>query len=147
MQFKDETEMNDEPYADDCDALQRMVRNGRKGIKELAAHLWPYMNQSSGYARVAACLNPEKDKKFALDELASAMKFCGRYDPLYYLCDATLHARPERRAPRDEEVQIVETIKDATNVLKMALSQLENMRQQTREEDYAKDSPRIARYR
>lgn len=39
------------------------------------------------------------------------MVFCERFDPLFYICDETLHHRPERRASEDEQARLVTAIK------------------------------------
>ena len=51
------------------------------------------------------------------------------YDPLFYACDETLHGRPDRVAPEDEEVRLVEAINGAASVLDRAMRQLEGLRE------------------
>jgi len=77
-----------------------------------------------------ACLNSEKDERLTFGQIIAAMKFCECYDPLMYACDDTMHARPDRRAPKDEEVKLVEAINGAASTLQRAMKQLENLRQQ-----------------
>lgn len=45
-----------------------------------------------------------------------------------YVCDETLHARPDRKAAADEEVRLVEAINGAASVLDKAVRQLEHLR-------------------
>ena len=118
-------------YDDEHDALAQMIANGPYQLKEVAAHLWPGMKPDSAYAKMKACLNPQGDQQFKFHEIIAAMKFCGQFDPLYHLCDETLHARPPRIAPADEEVKLVECINSATSVLQKALLQLERLRTPT----------------
>ncbi len=59
------------------------------------------------------------------------MKFCERYDPLMYVCDETLHARPDRKTVEDESVKLVETINSAALAMTKAMTQLERLRSAT----------------
>lgn len=114
-------------YEDEYEALNMMISNSGKSSKELAGYLFPHMKPDSAYARLKACLNPEKDERLTFGQIIAAMNFCGQYDPLMYACDETLHARPDRKAPDDEKVRLMESIKDAATVMKQALSKLESM--------------------
>jgi hypothetical protein len=112
-------------FDDEFEALNLMVSNSQKSSKQLASYLFPHMKPDSAYARLRACLNPEKDERFTFGQIIAAMKFCECYEPLLYACDETLHARPPRIAPEDEEVKMVEAITGATEALNKALRQLE----------------------
>lgn len=111
-------------YEDEYDALAQMVANSSKSAKELAVFLFPHLKLDSAYARLKACMNPEKDERLTFGQILAAMRFCGRYDPLMYACDETLHARPDRKAPEDHAVRLLETIDAATATLNAALKQL-----------------------
>jgi hypothetical protein len=115
-------------YEDEYEALNLMVSNSQKTPKELAAYLFPHLKLDSAYARLKACLNSEKDERFTFGQIVAAMKFCECYDPLMYACDETLHARPDRKAPKDEEVKLVEAINGAASVLNKAMRQLDQLR-------------------
>jgi hypothetical protein len=117
-------------YEDEFEALNLMVSNSSKTVKELAVFLFPHLKMDSAYARLKACLNSEKDERLTFGQIIAAMKFCECYDPLMYACDDTMHARPDRRAPKDEEVKLVEAINGAASTLQRAMKQLENLRQQ-----------------
>ncbi len=52
-------------YDDEYDALNRMVANSSKSAKDLAVYLFPHLKMDSAYARLKACLNPEKDDKLS----------------------------------------------------------------------------------
>lgn len=117
-------------YEDEYEALNLMVSNSAKTAKELAIFLFPHLKLDSAYARLKACLNPEKDERLTFGQIIAAMKYCECYDQLMYACDETMHARPERRAPKDEEVKLVEAINGAASTLQRAMRQLENLRQQ-----------------
>jgi len=114
-------------YDDEFDALAQMIANGPYELKEVACHLWPGMKKDSACSKIKACLNPQGDQEFKLYEIIAAMKFCGQFDPLFYLCDETLHARPPRVAPEDEEVKLVEAISTAAKVMQSAMAQIERL--------------------
>ncbi|BDE74088.1 hypothetical protein [Delftia lacustris] len=111
-------------YEDEYDALAQMIANSEKSAKELAVYLFPHMKLESAHARLRACLNAEKDERLTFGQIIAAMRFCGRYDPLMYACDETLHARPDRKAPEDQAARIAESIDSATATLNQALKAL-----------------------
>lgn len=111
-------------YEDEYDALAQMIANSEKSAKELAVYLFPHMKVESAHARLRACLNAEKDERLTFGQIIAAMRFCGRYDPLMYACDETLHARPDRKAPEDQAARIAESIDSATATLNQALKAL-----------------------
>lgn len=115
-------------YEDEYEALNLMVSNSKKTVKELAGFLFPHLKLDSAYARLKACLNPEKDERLTFGQIIAAMKFCECYDPLMFACDETLHARPDRKAPKDEEVKLVEAINGAADTMQKAMRQLEHLR-------------------
>lgn len=117
-------------FEDEYEALNLMISNSGKTAKELAVFLFPHLKMDSAYARLKACMNSEKDERLTFGQIIAAMKFCERYEPLMYACDETLHARPDRRAPKDEEVRLVEAMNSASSMLAKAMKQLEVLRQQ-----------------
>lgn len=117
-------------YEDEYEALNLMVSNSHKTAKELAGYLFPHLKLDSAYARLKACLNPEKDERLTFGQIIAAMNFCECYEPLMYACDETMHARPDRKAPEDEEVRIVEAMNQAASVMQKAMRQLEQLQAQ-----------------
>ncbi|MFA6204413.1 MAG: hypothetical protein WC710_14640 [Gallionella sp.] len=115
-------------FDDEFEALNLMVSNSKRSPKELAGFLFPHLKQDSAYARLKACLSPDKDERLTFGQIIAAMKFCECYEPLLFACDETCHARPARISPRDEEVKLVEAISGATETLNKAMRQLENLR-------------------
>ena len=111
-------------YDDEYDALNQMIANSDKSAKELAAFLFPERKLDSAHARLRACLNPERDERLTFGQIVAAMRFCGRFDPLMYACDETLHARPDRKAPEDQAARIADVIDGATTTLNAALKAL-----------------------
>lgn len=114
-------------YEDEFEALQLMISGSERSFKEVAAYLFPHLKPESGYARLKACLNPDKDERLTFGQIIAAMNFCERYDPLMFGCDETLHARPDRKAPEDEQVRLVAAINEASSTLNKAMRQLERM--------------------
>jgi hypothetical protein len=115
-------------YDDEIDALNQMVSNSERTTKEVAQFLFPDMSSESAYAKLKACLSPTGDQRLRFGQVLAAMRFCGHYDPLYHACDETLHARPSRVAPEDEQVRIVEVIGAAASTLERAMAQLDRLR-------------------
>lgn len=114
-------------YEDEFEALQLMISGSERSFKEVASYLFPHLKPESAYARLKACLNPEKDERLTFGQILAAMKFCERFDPLMFACDETLHARPDRKAPEDEQVRLVAAINEASSTLTKAMRQLERM--------------------
>lgn len=111
-------------YEDEFEALQLMISSSGRSVKEVAAYLYPHLKPESAYARIKACLNPEKDERLTFGQIIAAMVFCERFDPLMYACDETLHARPDRKAPEDEEVRLVAALSEASQMMERAMKQI-----------------------
>jgi hypothetical protein len=118
-------------YEDEHEALQLMVSSSGKSIKEIAAFLWPDMKPESAYAKLKACLNPKGDENFRFGQVIALMKFCNSYEPLEYICDETMHARPDRKAPTDDVVKLTEVIQGAADTMRNAMGALERLQMQT----------------
>ncbi|WP_333710347.1 hypothetical protein [Malikia spinosa] len=111
-------------YDDEFEALNMMVSNSEKTAKELASFLFPHLKPESSYARLKSCLNPEKDERLTFGQIVAAMRFCNRFDPLYFACDETFHGRPEIKAPEDEEAKLAMVISEAASVMDRALKKI-----------------------
>ncbi|MBR8248662.1 hypothetical protein [Burkholderia cenocepacia] len=118
-------------YEDEHEALQLMVSNSGKTIKEVASFLWPDMKPESAYAKLKTCLNPKGDESLRFGQVIALMRFCNSYEPLQFACDETMHARPDRKAPEDDVVKLTETIQTAADVLTKASAALERIQAQT----------------
>jgi hypothetical protein len=114
-------------YEDEFEALQMMISGSDRSFKEVAGYLFPHLKPESAYARLKACLNPEKDERLTFGQIIAAMKFCGRFDPLMFACDETLHARPDRKSADDESVRLVAAMNDAALTMQKAMRQLEQL--------------------
>ncbi len=118
-------------YEDEYDAYATMIGNSGRSLKECASHLYPVMKPESAYAKLKAKLDPHGSEHLRFSEVTALMRFCDCYDPLMYLCDETLHQRPDRKASEDEEVRLVEAMTGAADVLKKAMRQLERLQDRT----------------
>lgn len=114
-------------YDDEFDAISTAIGNSGKPFKEVAKHMFPEMKPESAYARLKACCHVDGDQRLSFGQVIRLMYFCGCYDPLMYACDETMHARPDRKAPEDEEVRIVEAMNNAAEIMSKAMRQLEHL--------------------
>jgi len=112
-------------YEDEYDALQTMIGSSGKSLKECASFLWPDMKQASAYAKLQARLDRTGDEQFSWRQVIALMTFCDAFDPLLDACDQTMHARPDRKAPADEEVRLTQAIEGAATELRRAMLALE----------------------
>jgi hypothetical protein len=115
-------------YDDEFDAIQHAISDSGKDFKAVAAHIFPDMKPESAYARLKTCCNPTGDQRLTFGQVIRLMRFCECYDPLMHACDETLHARPDRKAPEDEETKLVEVIDHAANTLERAMRALDHVR-------------------
>lgn len=115
-------------YEDEFDAIATAIGESGKAFKDVAAYMFPDLKQESAYARLKACCNPTGDQRLTFGQVIRLCRFLGQYDPLFYACDETMHARPDRKAPKDDEVKLVAAISAASDVLNQALKQLERVR-------------------
>lgn len=115
-------------FADEFEALTLMVAHGTKTRQQLAGHLWPHMKPESRYAKLTACLSSSGDERLSFGQVLAAMAYCESFEPLMYACDETLHARPERKAPQDERMRLVQVISSAAATMDRAMKQIEAMK-------------------
>jgi hypothetical protein len=115
-------------YDDEFDAIATAIGNSGKPFKIVAAHMFPDMKPESAYAKLKACCNPTGSERLTFGQVLRLMEFCESYDPLYYACDETLHARPDRKAPEDEAVKLAEVINSAANTLERAARALDHIK-------------------
>jgi len=91
------------------DALRVCIIKSGYSIERVARELWPYhKNEHYAYKKLWDALHEKRSQKLELEEYIFIMNFCKCYDPLYYMCDATLHERPE---PISLEIE-TETLKE-----------------------------------
>ena len=115
-------------YDDEYDAIATAIGNSGKPFKLVAAHMFPDMRPESAYAKLKACCTPTGSERLTFGQVLRLMNYCECYDPLLHACDETLHARPDRKAPNDEAVKLVEVINQATNTVERALLALEHLK-------------------
>jgi len=115
-------------YDDEFDAIATAIGNSGTPFKIVAAHMFPDMKPESAYSRLKECCNPTGDQRLTFGQVVRLMAFCECYDPLYHACDETLHARPDRKAPEDEAVKLMEVINGAANTLERAARALDHIK-------------------
>ncbi|SFU99386.1 hypothetical protein SAMN04489707_106311 [Paenacidovorax caeni] len=115
-------------YDDEFDAITTAIGNSGKPFKDVAAFMFPDMKVESAYARLKACCNPSGDQRLTFGQVLRLMAFCESYDPLYHACDETLHARPDRKAPEDEAVKLMEAINNAADTMNRAMRAMEQLK-------------------
>lgn len=115
-------------YDDEFDAIATAIGNSGKPFKIVAAHMFPDMKPESAYARLKECVNPTGDQRLSFGQVVRLMAFCEQYDPLLHACDETLHARPDRKAPEDEAINLMEAINSAANTMERAMRAVEHLK-------------------
>jgi hypothetical protein len=114
-------------YDDEFDAIATAIGNSGKPFKLVAAHIFPDMKPESAYARLKECCSPLGTQRLTFGQVVRLMQYCEAYDALYYACDETMHARPERKAPADELVNLTEVIHGAADTMNRALKAIEHI--------------------
>ncbi len=114
-------------YDDEFDAIASAIGESGKPFKIVAAHIFPDMKPESAYARLKECCSPTGDQRLTFGQVIRLMRFCEAYDPLQYACDETLHARPTRKDPSDELVNLTEVIHGAADTMNRALKAIEHI--------------------
>lgn len=115
-------------YDDEFDAIATAIGDSGFDFKVVAGHIFPDMKPESAYARLKQCCSPTGDQRLTFGQVIRLMVFCGAYDPLMHACDETLHARPDRKAPEDEETKLAQVIQGAANTMERALKALDHVR-------------------
>lgn len=114
-------------YDDEFDAIATAIGNSGKPFKIVAGHMFPDMKPESAYARLKECCSPTGTQRLTFGQVIRLMRYCEAYDPLQYVCDETLHARPTRKDPSDELVNLTEVIHGAADTMNRALKAIEHI--------------------
>jgi hypothetical protein len=112
-------------YDDEFDALAQTIANSDKTFKQCACYLFPHLKQESAYARLKACLNPEKDERLTLGQIIALARFCEAYDALHFMADELDHERPAKKAPEDELARLQREYINAVKALQSLTPKLE----------------------
>jgi hypothetical protein len=115
-------------YDDEYDALAQMIANSGKPFKDVAAFLFPHLNDRSAYARLKNCLNPDRDEHLTFGQILAAMRFCGQFDPLYFACDDSSHERPKVITKEDELQRLLRAYLDARDTTDRLGPRIEKLR-------------------
>lgn len=114
-------------YDDEYDAIATAIGESGKPFKLVAAHIFPDMKPESAYAKLKECCSATGDQRLTFGQVIRLMRFCEAYDPLLHACDETLHARPSRKDPSDELVNLTEVINGAADTMSRALKAIEHI--------------------
>jgi hypothetical protein len=115
-------------YDDEFDALAQMIANSGKPFKDVAAFLFPHLNDRSAYARLKNCLNPDRDEHLTFGQILAAMRFCGEFDPLYFACDDLSHERPKPVTKEDELATLLRKYLEAADTVTRVQPHIERLR-------------------
>lgn len=104
-------------YRSGADALAAMVDLSGLDRAGCARRLvdegyWPAsLSDAAATARMRACLNPDKADFLKLAEVVALMRYTGRLDPLYFVCDELGVERPAPRNPNAEVARCAEQLR------------------------------------
>lgn len=115
-------------YDDEFDALAQTIANSKRGFKECAGFLFPHLKPESQYARLKACLNPDKDERLTFGQIVALCKYCDCYDALYFMADELSHNRPVKRDPEDEKARLQREYIEAVGTLKRLTERMDGGR-------------------
>ena len=111
------------------DALRAMVDSAPFERKALALFLWPEMKADSAVSKFNGKLNADwndaKDGHFTFEQVLALMNKTGCFQPLYYSCDDTERAKPEKINVQDLERQRIAAVEAATLALSKAVAAME----------------------
>ncbi len=113
-------------YDDQFQAVRTAIEGG-VGYKKTAMHIWPGMKPESAYARLKNCVSGTSDQKLDMGEVLAVCQFNGRYDPLYWLCDETMHARPIQRNAKDVAKTLAASIQESVELQGKQMARLESL--------------------
>lgn len=119
-------------YDDEFDALAQTISNSERSFKACAAYLFPERKPESAYARLKACLNPDKDERLTLGQIVALCKFCGAFDALHFMADELEHERPAKRVPEDELTHLLREYIECTQRLQQLQPRIEEQRTKLR---------------
>lgn len=107
------------------DSISDAIKDSGKTFKEVANVLWPSLKMDTAYARLKACLNPDKDEKLSFAEIILICKITGHFDPIFHACDELSLHRPVVKAPADEQAELMQAIHRQQQQLLTSMARLE----------------------
>jgi hypothetical protein len=119
-------------YDDEYDAQAQTIINSDKSFKEVAAFLFPHLKPESQYARLKACLNPDKDERLTFGQIIAMCKFCKCVDALFFMADELTHERPAPKAPEDELSRLLREYLEAERTRAHTQPRIEELRTKLR---------------
>jgi hypothetical protein len=115
-------------YDDEYDAFARMIADSGRPFKDVAAFLFPHLGDRSAYARLKNCLNPDRDEHLTFGQVLAVMRFCVRFDPLYFACDELSHKRPDPVTKEDELTALLRAYLEAKKTTDLLEPKIEKLR-------------------
>lgn len=112
------------------DVLDAVIR-ATGGHKQVANDLWPSLRMETAYARIKACLNPEKAEKFSPSELMWLLargRAKGLHIAMHWLCGELGYAPPSPVEPADQEADINRQLDASLEKLEHLTSRLARIR-------------------
>lgn len=101
------------------------------GHKRVAGELWPSLAQPTAYARIKACLSPDKPEKFSPGEVIWLLRRArakGLHLGMHWLCDELGYSRPAPIEPKDQEAEIARHLDTSIENLEGLLARVERIR-------------------
>lgn len=114
-------------YDDEFDALAQTIANSDKPFKACAAFLFPHLKPESQYARLKACLNPEKDERLTFGQIIALCDFCKTYDALHFMADELNHERGGIKNPADELAELQRDFVKGAKLLEHVAARIEQI--------------------
>jgi len=111
-------------YEDEWDAQRSIVEESDKTYKKAAYHLYPELKPDTGYAKLKACVNQEKDGNLTFGRIIEISKFCNRADALFFMCDELGYERPIKKKTEDEEKLLVDRYLKAKEEMERASQEM-----------------------
>ncbi len=95
-------------YEDLNDVLDAVIKC-LGGYEKVAMDLWPSKPLRTGYARLKACVNPDKDEKLALEEFLLLLKWArakGCHMGMAFVNEDCGYVPPEPKDPLAEKAEL-----------------------------------------
>ena len=100
------------------------------GFDTVGIEIWPVKSRKAAGVLLADILNPERNNKFSLDELAHFMRIArdnGIHLPMHFLCDEVGYDRPHAVDAADQEAEVARQMDAAAKRFEGAVKRLERI--------------------
>lgn len=102
------------------------------GFEAVGADIWPAKSRKAAGVLLSDILNPDRNNKFSIDELALFLRMArdrGVHLPMHFLCDEVGYDRPHPVDQTDQEAELARQMEAAARVFDGAVKRLERLRQ------------------